>query len=207
MPKLTPERQAARRQRILDAARQCFIARGFDATTIQHICAAAGVSAGGIYTWFASKHAIVEALAAEALAAGTPLVGHLRAGPPGPDSAGARLGALAAHLLTDSAAQADARLDLRLWAAGVGDEGIGAGCRDSVDALRAALSTIAADAQAAGRLDPALAPSALGAVLSAVAMGLEVQRALGVALDADAVCAAVRRLVQRGWAPEGGGAA
>jgi TetR/AcrR family transcriptional regulator, repressor for uid operon len=62
MPKLKPETQAARRAAILDAAEYCFAHAGFHATSIQDICRAAGVSAGGLYVYFPSKEALIEGL-------------------------------------------------------------------------------------------------------------------------------------------------
>lgn len=52
-----------RRGDILDAAQGLFLARGYDATTIADVIAAAGVSKGGFYHHFASKEALIEALA------------------------------------------------------------------------------------------------------------------------------------------------
>ncbi|MDO4709480.1 MAG: TetR/AcrR family transcriptional regulator [Pseudomonadota bacterium] len=55
----------AQRQRILDAARQCFAERGFHAASMAQIAETADISAGLIYRYFNSKseliHGIVEA--------------------------------------------------------------------------------------------------------------------------------------------------
>lgn len=60
---LLPER---RRLQILDAARECFAARGLALTTVEDICGEARISPGALYRYFASKAAIVAALAHEA---------------------------------------------------------------------------------------------------------------------------------------------
>jgi AcrR family transcriptional regulator len=57
----------ATRRRILDAALECFEANGAAATTIDDICAAAGLSVGSIYHHFAGKDDIFEHLVREAL--------------------------------------------------------------------------------------------------------------------------------------------
>ncbi len=62
MPKLSPEQQDTRRRRILDAAEQCFARNGFHRTTMQDICREAGISAGALYLYFASKEALIEGL-------------------------------------------------------------------------------------------------------------------------------------------------
>lgn len=52
------------RQAILDAAQQLFIQRGFQDTRIDDLARAAGIGKGTIYTYFASKEAILLALIA-----------------------------------------------------------------------------------------------------------------------------------------------
>src|ERR1051326_4445106 len=68
MPKISPDHRAARRQSILDAARRCFLRKGFHATSMQEIQAEADLSAGGIYIYFKSKEEIVEAIALDTMA-------------------------------------------------------------------------------------------------------------------------------------------
>ena len=52
------------RQRILEAAMLCFSENGFHSASMQQICAAANMSPGGVYRYFASKDAIIEAIVA-----------------------------------------------------------------------------------------------------------------------------------------------
>jgi TetR/AcrR family transcriptional regulator, repressor for uid operon len=52
----------ARRDAILDAARQVFINKGFELTTIQDIATSCGMSPGNLYRYFASKSDIVSGL-------------------------------------------------------------------------------------------------------------------------------------------------
>lgn len=59
MPKLKPDTQRARRERILDAAERCFAQAGFHRTTMQHICKEAGISPGALYVYFASKEDLI----------------------------------------------------------------------------------------------------------------------------------------------------
>lgn len=59
MPKLKPDTQRQRRERILDAAERCFARAGFHRTTMQHICKEAGISPGGLYVHFASKEDLI----------------------------------------------------------------------------------------------------------------------------------------------------
>jgi AcrR family transcriptional regulator len=58
-----------RRKEILDAALDCFAARGYAATTLDEIRARSGASTGSIYHFFAGKEEIGGALYAEGLRA------------------------------------------------------------------------------------------------------------------------------------------
>ncbi len=55
----------ARRAEILAAAACLFHERGYDATTVQNIAAAAGVATGTVYLYFASKEHVLHALHAD----------------------------------------------------------------------------------------------------------------------------------------------
>ncbi len=56
------ERRDQQTQRILDAAKTCFVRHGFQGASMQQICAEAGMSPGALYRYFASKEAIIEAI-------------------------------------------------------------------------------------------------------------------------------------------------
>jgi AcrR family transcriptional regulator len=66
--RVTADARAATRQRILDAARQLFVANGFAASTTRAIADAAGIAAGTLFNYFATKEAVLACLAAEAAA-------------------------------------------------------------------------------------------------------------------------------------------
>lgn len=62
-----PEKHQAKKQMILDAAKACFAEQGFHQTSTAQICAAAGVSTGNLFHYFASKKAIIAAIVEEDL--------------------------------------------------------------------------------------------------------------------------------------------
>ena len=66
--RITAEEKVATRRRILDAAIQAFRARGFRSTTTRDIAEAAGIGTGTLFNYFATKEAIVEFLAEQAIA-------------------------------------------------------------------------------------------------------------------------------------------
>jgi AcrR family transcriptional regulator len=73
------ERAAERREAIIEAAMDEFIARGFAATRLDDVASRAGVAKGTIYLHFKDKEALFEELIRTAI---VPLVTRLAAGPP-----------------------------------------------------------------------------------------------------------------------------
>lgn len=65
MTKVSDKYLEERRQEILDAARVVFVEKGYDAATVNDIAAEAGVAAGSIYRYFASKADLIAAVAGE----------------------------------------------------------------------------------------------------------------------------------------------
>jgi len=70
-------RAEAQRQRILDAAQRCFIARGFHAGSISDIAAEAEISQGLMYRYFQNKRALILALIQRQLAHDEEAIGHM----------------------------------------------------------------------------------------------------------------------------------
>ena len=54
--------ESAKRDQILNGARRCFLAQGFDGASMNDIVKAAGVSKGTVYAYFSSKEKLFEAL-------------------------------------------------------------------------------------------------------------------------------------------------
>lgn len=64
------ERALKQRERILEAARLCFLKRGFHAASIADIAQEAGMSPGLMYRYFENKHAIIRAIIERQLESG-----------------------------------------------------------------------------------------------------------------------------------------
>ena len=56
------EKREVQIQRILDAAKKCFVRSGFRGASMHEICAEAGMSPGALYRYFPSKESIIEAI-------------------------------------------------------------------------------------------------------------------------------------------------
>lgn len=61
-PHTQQDHRAEQRQRILAAAAACFARDGFHGTSMQKVCAEAGMSPGALYRYFPSKEAIIAAI-------------------------------------------------------------------------------------------------------------------------------------------------
>lgn len=66
MPRVSEEHLERRRQQILDAARSCFVRKGFHQTSMQDVFIESGLSAGAVYRYFKSKDELILALASTA---------------------------------------------------------------------------------------------------------------------------------------------
>lgn len=66
MPRVSDEHLERRRQQILDAARACFVRKGFHQTSMQDVFTESGLSAGAVYRYFKGKDDLVFALASTA---------------------------------------------------------------------------------------------------------------------------------------------
>lgn len=64
MPKVTDDHRKAQEERFVDAARRCFTRVGVDGTSMEQIRMEAGVSAGLMYRYFASKDDMIRAAVA-----------------------------------------------------------------------------------------------------------------------------------------------
>lgn len=63
MPKVSQQYLDERRDHILAAARRCFVRDGFQATSMQDLFDETGLSSGAVYRYFASKDAMIIAIA------------------------------------------------------------------------------------------------------------------------------------------------
>ncbi len=61
-PKRTAAFKADRREEILDAAIELFVTQGYDRTTMRAIAQAVGISTGGIYVYYPTKAAMLQAI-------------------------------------------------------------------------------------------------------------------------------------------------
>ena len=191
---MTQAHTEARRKQIIDAARACFLERGFHATTIQDISKRAGLSTGAPYRYFEGKDDIVAAMCAESLERNRQRFGALDV------SAATR--AIFEELITtyftaahEPGAVDAARLTLQVWEESVRSDHVGDALRADFRMIHSRLSEIVARAQERGEIDGELDPLSVAQAMVSLVLGLIVQRAAGTTVDVDRYEEAARSLV------------
>lgn len=111
-----------RRDQILGAALRCFVREGLHRTSMSDVVAVSGMSAGSVYRYFPSKHALITACALEVFTTLESTLAQLAdsSEPPTPaDALDAMLGAL--DRASDRRGVNLARLAISLWAEALRD--------------------------------------------------------------------------------------
>jgi TetR/AcrR family transcriptional regulator, transcriptional repressor of aconitase len=190
VPKVSAAHLAARRAQILAAARRCFARDGFHRATMHDVVREAGLSAGAVYRYFASKEALIEALARErhereraALASAAE-----------EGDAAAALRALARAFvggLGSRAEREDRRLGIQLWAEALREPRLARVVREGVRAPRREIGVVLRRAQRRGELPASVDPDAGARLAVAVFHGIVLQQAWEPSLDVDALAAAL----------------
>lgn len=155
-----------RRDRLLDAAEELVLERGFDAMTIQGLADTVGVAKGAVYREFESKHALLEAVLQRATARMTEAARKLLEAEDAPSLSRAYEAGVKTLLA-----------DPLMTAAFVDDRGVLGSYVETVTDGRyrqryAAVATWIRTLQASDRLDSALDPDGLALALSSATLGL-----------------------------------
>jgi TetR/AcrR family transcriptional regulator, transcriptional repressor of aconitase len=201
MPKLSRERLDDRRQHILRAATVCFARDGFHRTTIADVRREADVSTGAIYTYFANKEAIIRAILEQARRERGAQLGTSTSTSTSTTTATAGAGDAVPQALVlldwvraifGPQGRHAARVDVNLWAEAVRNPRVAKIAQTALDeAARAVRPVVAkrmpASASNGARSSTASEIDAVAAVLIAIFLGLEVQVAVGLPLDANTI--------------------
>ena len=190
MPKLKPETQHARRERILDAAERCFARSGFHRCTMQEICKEAGISPGALYVYFASK---------EDLIAGITERDRRKLADELADLAGARdllsaLARLGEHYAVEEPHYKRV-LCVEIGCEATRNAAVGEIYRSVDDFCRQSFVQLFENARADGRIEPEEDPRMLAEVVALIGDGLFWRRAVHPDFDAQKILPVIVRLV------------
>jgi AcrR family transcriptional regulator len=197
MPKVTEEYSGARRQQIIDAAYRCFARKGFHQSTMRDIYAEAGLSAGAVYHYFESKEDIIEASFLFDYERSLPLF-EQAAVHPDPLTAIAELIDFFYAGLESAAALGADRVNIQGWGEALVNPRLITPLQKFLHDFQDLLEGLIQRGQAAGAIDPSIAPRAAGQVIVSSFLGLYLQKAVLPELDVAAYKAVVQKLLQAG---------
>jgi AcrR family transcriptional regulator len=169
-----------RQGRILDAAERCFVRSGFHRTTMQDVAAEAGMSPGNLYRYFRSKDAIVMALTERDRAR----IGEdFSTFSQSDDFLGIFRHLARKHFAEEPRERAV--LCLEIWAEATRNKAFADISEAFDDDIFGRMTTLFRDAQAKGVIAPEVDPSSLAYLVSTLADGLFVRRAISPRFDGE----------------------
>jgi AcrR family transcriptional regulator len=195
MPKLTPARAKAQRERILDAALGCFARQGFQAATMQDIVGASGLSPGAIYGYFAGKTEMVMAIASERHQMERRRMEYALAS----SSLEASLQRLLEGFvleLRDPKEKLWRRLAVQLWAESLSNPTLKREALFGVKQAIQALSRLIRKAQKEGRWPRNLNPASAARVMIAILQGISLQLAWDDKIDIASFAVALQIMIE-----------
>jgi TetR/AcrR family transcriptional repressor of uid operon len=175
------ERRDLQAQRILEAAKACFIRHGFSGASMQQICAEAGMSPGALYRYFPSKEAIVEAICEADRREDAQLFATVLGNPDVVE--GLVFGAMThiRHMHENN----NAALFAEICAEAMRNESVQTTCMKNMTEVQGIFAEYLGKAKAAGEIDPPVELDVLLPALMAIAHGMALNDlpSMGVPLD------------------------
>jgi AcrR family transcriptional regulator len=185
MPKVSQQYRDARREHILNSARRCFLRDGFHATSMQDLFAEAGLSAGAVYRYFASKDEMIVAITEENLRDAAAMIHSAATQQPG-RSVGAVMAEIFAMIQSRDAQDGLGGLPLLAWAEALRNPELAAQFQNLISQMRTDLAEVIRHHQDSANPPAEVPADALAALLVAIVPGYIIQFALiGPAAVAD----------------------
>jgi AcrR family transcriptional regulator len=193
MPRVKPERKAARRAEIIEAARVCFARNGFRMTTLQDVFAESGLSAGCVYNYFQSKNELMLAVAdARHEAEAQIMTEGLKASDPV-----AALVAVAEAFVTEylSAGEQSRRIALETWSESLRNPAILRAVHQGLHGPRKKIVHLIEHGKTTGRFSAEIDSDMAARTMIAVLHGFVLQRLWDPKLSARAILAVFRTVL------------
>jgi AcrR family transcriptional regulator len=184
-----------RHGRILDAAERCFVRTGFHRTTMQDVASEAGMSPGNLYRYFRSKDAIVIAITERDRAR----IGEDFSAFDSREDFVSFFRRLAQKYFVEEPRE-KAVLCLEIWAEATRTEAFTTITQAFDDDVNSRLTALFREAQASGAMAPGPDPQALAYLVSALADGLFVRRAIGATFDPEREVGTMMAVIEAAFA-------
>jgi TetR/AcrR family transcriptional regulator, transcriptional repressor of aconitase len=194
VPRITPARASAQRERVLDAALTCFAREGFHAATMQDIVAESGLSPGAIYGYFKGKTEMVMAIASERHAMERRRMEHALTSDD-IDTSLVRLVESFVLGLRDPQEKKWRRLAVQLWAESLSNPRLKREALGGVTQAVEVLAPMIGKAQSEGRWPARLDPQSAARVLIAILQGISLQLAWDDNIDIGNFAVALRIMI------------
>ena len=193
MRTVDPAKHAAKRASIVDAAAGCFAEKGFERTTTADICRAAGISSGSLFHYFPNKRAVFTAIFTDDAAE---TAERLETAAEADDPLAALLDVVA-ELAGQVAHPAVVRLVLEAAAQAARDDEFAELIQRNDRAMRDGLVVLVSRADAAGQIDPGVAPRAVAGWLAGLVDAMISRAGIDPGLDLAAEQAILRTILIR----------
>ncbi|WP_280501117.1 TetR/AcrR family transcriptional regulator [Nocardia farcinica] len=194
MPRVSEEHLERRRQQILDAARLCFIRKGFFDTSMQDVFAESGMSAGAVYRYFKSKDEIIAALASQTTVPIRAVLAERVRDEPLPTPA-ELIATVAEEVIRHGGPDGMVRLAPQAWALALVNAEVGGFVRATLLGLRATLGEYVGRMVAEGWLPPDTDTDAVAKALLSFMPGFILQYLMLGDIEAGAIGRGVEALI------------
>jgi AcrR family transcriptional regulator len=192
MPKISDDRRTDRRRQIIEAAQNCFMRNGFEATSMADIITESGMSAGSLYAYFENKVDIVRHVASEVVTERAADAAAIAARDPLPDPS-----QLVAEYLTRLRSGAGSEIRIHTWSACLRDpelRSVFAEFAEQFARLHETYMRVWLEQQGLDAETAAQRAAPLVQVLRGICLGAVIQLALDPNADPDTYLAGVRCL-------------
>lgn len=177
MPKVSEQYLLERREHILEAARRCFVRKGFHQSSMQDLFTEAGLSAGAVYRYFRSKDEVVIAVVEQTIGDVIETISTVSGGDPH-SSLGEALAAAVELIADRDDADGLCRLAVEVWSEVARNERLGEQFGAMLQRSRTRIAQVVRTQQRAGALPADVGAAALASVVTTVLPGYILQRAL-----------------------------
>jgi TetR/AcrR family transcriptional regulator, repressor for uid operon len=173
------EKREAQVNRILEAARTCFVQSGFRGASMHDICREAGMSPGALYRYFPSKEALIEAIAERDRVNDLRNLAQIGAGPTLIDGF---VNSVMNHF-KDHHARGMGPLFTEIRAESMRNETVAACCQKTEGEFIKIFNAFLTQAKAGGQIDPVADISAIVPMMMALGEGMMLSDVIGQGVD------------------------